>query len=161
MKLRAVWIQSDDPTIRDSPRLTATGRAGNPDRSEPALGVHGRECSAVFLKADNGDALIAGGRSSFADLYDPTAGTFSATGKMITDVAESTSTCSGSSYFFSAAIKSIDDRVGLRAHLLVGRVLNRMRARKRGRVPAIPAPRPASARRRRSRSTRPSPRASY
>jgi hypothetical protein len=41
---------------------------------------------------DNGDALIAGGRSSFADLYDPTAGTFSATGKMVTDLAESTST---------------------------------------------------------------------
>jgi Galactose oxidase, central domain/Kelch motif len=42
--------------------------------------------------AENGDALIAGGRSSFGDLYDPTAGTFSATGKMVTDVAESTST---------------------------------------------------------------------
>jgi hypothetical protein len=41
---------------------------------------------------NSGSALIAGGRSSFADLYDPMAGTFSATGSMITDVAESTST---------------------------------------------------------------------
>jgi hypothetical protein len=47
---------------------------------------------ATATVLDNGDALIAGGRSSFADLYDPGAGTFSATGKMITDVAESTST---------------------------------------------------------------------
>jgi len=46
--------------------------------------------SATVL--DNGDALIAGGRSNFADLYDPMAGTFSATGKLLTDVAESTST---------------------------------------------------------------------
>ena len=47
---------------------------------------------ATATVLDNGDALIAGGRSSFADLYDPTGGTFSATGKMVTDLAESTST---------------------------------------------------------------------
>ncbi len=47
---------------------------------------------AMATVLENGDALIAGGRSSFADLYDPMAGTFSATGKMVTDVSESTST---------------------------------------------------------------------
>ena len=47
---------------------------------------------ATATVLENGDALIAGGRSSFADLYDPTAGTFSATGKLVTDVTESTST---------------------------------------------------------------------
>ena len=34
----------------------------------------------------------AGGRSNWADLYDPAAGTFSPTGRMVTDLAESTST---------------------------------------------------------------------
>jgi hypothetical protein len=47
---------------------------------------------AMATVLENGNALIAGGRSSFADLYDPMAGTFSATGKMVTDVSESTST---------------------------------------------------------------------
>ena len=47
---------------------------------------------ATATVLENGNALIAGGRSSFADLYDPMAGTFSATGKMVTDVSESTST---------------------------------------------------------------------
>jgi hypothetical protein len=39
----------------------------------------------------NGRVLVAGGRSNFGDLYDPGAGTFAATGKMITEVAESAS----------------------------------------------------------------------
>ena len=47
---------------------------------------------AMATVLENGKALIAGGRSSFADLYDPMAGTFSATGKLVTDVSESTST---------------------------------------------------------------------
>jgi len=47
---------------------------------------------AIATVLENGNALIAGGRSSFADLYDPMAGTFSATGKLVTDVSESTST---------------------------------------------------------------------
>jgi hypothetical protein len=47
---------------------------------------------AMATVLENGNALIAGGRSNFADLYDPVAGTFSATGKLVTDVTESTST---------------------------------------------------------------------
>lgn len=46
--------------------------------------------SATVL--DSGRALIAGGRSNWADLYDPVSGTFSQTGRMVTDLAESTST---------------------------------------------------------------------
>lgn len=41
---------------------------------------------------ENGSVLIAGGRSNLADLYDLSGGTFSPTGKMVTDVAESTAT---------------------------------------------------------------------
>jgi len=47
---------------------------------------------ATATVLDGGRALIAGGRSNWADLYDPTSGTFSQTGRMVTDLAESTST---------------------------------------------------------------------
>lgn len=47
---------------------------------------------ATATRLQNGKVLVAGGRSNFADLYDPVAGCFSSTGKLVTDVAESTST---------------------------------------------------------------------
>jgi len=46
------------------------------------------QTAASATTLDNGLVLIAGGRSNPADLYDPAAGTFSATGKMVTEVAE-------------------------------------------------------------------------
>jgi hypothetical protein len=54
--------------------------------------MHNLHVGAMATVLESGFALIAGGRSSYADLYDPMAGTFSATGRMVTDVAESTST---------------------------------------------------------------------
>jgi hypothetical protein len=54
--------------------------------------MHNFHAGATATALESGRALIAGGRSSFGDLYDPVAGTFAATGRMITDVAESTST---------------------------------------------------------------------
>jgi hypothetical protein len=54
--------------------------------------MHNVHAGATATVLENGHALIAGGRSGSADLYDPMAGTFSTTGPMITDVAESTST---------------------------------------------------------------------
>lgn len=46
---------------------------------------------ATATVLENGRVLIAGGRSDFGDLYDPSAGTFIATGKMVAVVAESAS----------------------------------------------------------------------
>jgi hypothetical protein len=46
---------------------------------------------ATAAVLENGRALIAGGHSNWADLYDPSSGTFSSTGRMVTDLAESTS----------------------------------------------------------------------
>jgi len=54
--------------------------------------MHNLHVGAMATVLESGQALIAGGRSSYADLYDPMAGTFSAAGKMVTDLAESTST---------------------------------------------------------------------
>ena len=51
--------------------------------------VHSGATATVL---ENGNALIAGGRSNWADLYNTAAGTFLPTGRMVTDVAESTST---------------------------------------------------------------------
>ena len=51
--------------------------------------VHAGATATVL---ENGNALIAGGRSSSADVYNTSAGTFTSTGRMVTDVAESTST---------------------------------------------------------------------
>jgi len=53
--------------------------------------MHNLHLGAVATVLESGHALIAGGRSSRADLYDPMAGTFSETGNMVTDLAESTS----------------------------------------------------------------------
>ena len=47
------------------------------------------QIGASATRLDNGIVLIAGGRSNPGDLYDPASGTFSATGKMVTEVAES------------------------------------------------------------------------
>ena len=60
--------------------FSATGSTNN---------VHVGGASTALI---DGRALIAGGRSNYADLYDPVAGTFSSTGPMLTDLAESTST---------------------------------------------------------------------
>jgi hypothetical protein len=54
----------------------------------PTTNVH---LGATATVLGNGRVLIAGGRSNFGDLYDPGAGTFAATGKMVTEVAESAS----------------------------------------------------------------------
>ena len=54
--------------------------------------MHNVHAGATATVLENGGALIAGGRSKGADRYDPMAGTFSATGPLTTDVAESTST---------------------------------------------------------------------
>ena len=54
--------------------------------------MHNLHAGATATALDSGGALIAGGRSNRADLYNTAAGTFSPTGKMVTDVAESTST---------------------------------------------------------------------
>ncbi|HYL58102.1 MAG TPA: kelch repeat-containing protein [Candidatus Acidoferrales bacterium] len=54
----------------------------------PMSNVHVGGTATVL---ENGRVLVAGGRSSFGDLYDPGAGTFAATGKMVTEVAESAS----------------------------------------------------------------------
>jgi hypothetical protein len=58
----------------------------------PTASMHNVHIGATVTVLENGGALIAGGRSNWADLYDPMAGTFSTTGRMITDVVESTST---------------------------------------------------------------------
>ena len=60
--------------------FSATGQMNN---------VHAGATATVL---ENGNALIAGGRSNWADLYNTAAGTFLPTGRMVTDVAESTST---------------------------------------------------------------------
>ncbi len=54
--------------------------------------MHNIHAGATVTVLENGDALIAGGRSNWADLYNTAAGTFSPTGRMVTDVTESTST---------------------------------------------------------------------
>jgi len=54
--------------------------------------MHNLHAGATATVLENGGALIAGGRSNRADLYNTAAGTFSPTGRMVTDVAESTST---------------------------------------------------------------------
>jgi len=55
----------------------------------PMNNVH---VGATATVLENGSTLIAGGRSNWADLYNTAAGTFSPTGRMVTNVAESTST---------------------------------------------------------------------
>ena len=54
--------------------------------------MHNIHTGATASVLENGDALVAGGRSNWGDLYNISAGSFSATGRMVTDVAESTST---------------------------------------------------------------------
>jgi len=54
--------------------------------------MHNIHTGATASVLENGDALVAGGRSNWADLYNTAAGTFSVTGRLVTDLAESTST---------------------------------------------------------------------
>jgi len=58
----------------------------------PTGSMHNVHSSGTITMLESGNVLIAGGHSNWADLYDPTAETFSTTGRMITDVSESTST---------------------------------------------------------------------
>ncbi len=80
--------QTGDGTLLDSAELfdpATSAFAATATMSKPHSG-------APAAPLENGSTLIAGGGSNVGDIYNFSTGKFSATGKMVTSVAESTST---------------------------------------------------------------------